>query len=583
MKNILKIIFLSLLVSQIFLAQQSKEFTASALKAIGAPNNPKVEIAWNRYYDYGQLVEIMKRIEAAHPNLVKMVSIGKSYEGRDMWMLIVSNRKNGNPDEKPAMYIDGNIHSNEIQGAEVSLYIAWYCTELYDTNPWLKQLLNEKTLYIVPTINPDARENFIHEPNNPHSPRTGMVPRDDDGDGEINEDGYDDLDGDGNIVMMRIKDPNGRWKVDPDDSRLMMQARADEKGEYTILGWEGYDNDGDGRVNEDGVGSYDPNRDWGWNWAPRYVQWGAERYPFILPESRAVRDFVLAHQNIGAAQSFHNNGGMILRGPGAKNDENTYSRPDIRTYDYLGKLGEEQLPGYKYMVVWSDLYTVYGGELDWFYGARGIVTFTNELWSEYDYFRRVKDTTREVSEKDLYRFDKILLLNEGIVPWHKVQHPQYGEIEVGGPKKAWTRTAPSFMIEDMCHRNMAFALFNLYNTPQVSVDTIYTKSLSGGLTEVTAIVSNNRVIPTHTFQDEKNAITRPDIVSLTGAKVILGGVLQNKYLGTMEEQKLNPQHLEVKNIPGMGAVAVRWIVEGKGPYSVTLVSEKGGKAEKSSR
>lgn len=580
MRTVLQCIFILVLTIEGLFAQQSREFTASALKAMGAPNNPKVEIAWNRYYDSEQLVEIMKRMERAYPELVKMMSIGKSVEGKEMWMIVVSNRTNGNPDEKPAMYIDGNIHSNEIQGAEVSLYTAWYCTELYNEVPWIKQLLDEKTLYILPTINPDARDHFIHQPNNMHSPRTGLSKRDDDGDGEYDEDGYDDLDGDGNIVMMRIKDPNGRWKVDPDDPRLMVQARADEKGDYSLLGWEGYDNDGDGLVNEDGPGFYDPNRDWGWNWAPRYVQYGADKYPFVQPENRSVKDFFLSHENIAAAQSFHNNGGMILRGPGAKNDENTYSRPDIRTYDYLGKLGEEQLPGYKYMVIWSDLYTVYGGEIDWFYGARGILTFSNELWSEYDYFRRVKDTTREVTENDLYRFDKILLMNEGIVPWHTVNHPQYGEIEIGGPKKAWTRTAPSFMIEDMCHRNMAFALFTLYNTPKVSVDSIYTKKLPGGLTEVTAIVSNDRVIPTHTFQDSKNKITRPDIVSVTGGKVIAGGVLQNRLLGIMQEQKRNPQQIEVENIPGMGSMSVRWIVDGNGPFTVSVVSEKGGKAKK---
>lgn len=564
-------------------AQQSKEFTSSALKAMGAPNNPKVEIAWNRYYDSEQLHEIMQRIEKAYPNLVKISSIGKSVEGKDMWQMTISNFKNGDPDKKPAMYIDGNIHSNEIQGAEVVLYTAWYVTELYDEIPWIKNLLDEKTLYVVPTINPDARDNFIHSPNNPHSPRSGLAKRDDDGDGEYNEDGYDDLDGDGNITFMRIKDPNGRYKVDPSDSRLMVQANADEKGEYTLLGWEGIDNDGDGQVNEDGPGSYDPNRDWAWNWAPRYIQYGSDHYPFTFPENRSVKNFVMEHSNIAAAQTFHNNGGMILRGPGSKSDEGTYSRQDVQTYDFLGQLGEEQLPGYKYMVLWRDLYTVYGGEIEWFYGGRGILSFTNELWSEFDYFRRAKDSTRDVSQQDLYRFDKILLFSEGVVPWKKFQHPQYGEIEIGGIKKAWTRTAPSFMIEDMCHRNMAFTLFHLYHTPKVSVDSIVVKNLTGGLKEVTAIISNERVIPTHTSQDAKNKITRPDWISLTGGKIVAGGIMENRFLGIMKEQKNRPQRLNVENIQGMGSVAVRWIVEGGNAFTVTVDSEKGGIAERQSK
>ncbi|NUN70235.1 MAG: peptidase M14 [Bacteroidetes bacterium] len=576
--------FLSIIMlSTTLLAQQSREFTPSALKAMGAPNTPKVEVAWNRYYDTKQLFEIMKRIEKAYPDLVAVKSIGRSVGGKDIWMMTISNRNAGDPDKKPAMYVDGNIHSNEIQGAEVVLYTAWYVTELFDEVEWIRDLLNEKTLYIVPSINPDARDYFIYNANNMHSPRSGLAKRDDDGDGEFDEDGYDDLDGDGNIVFMRIKDPNGRWKEDPSDTRLMVQAGPDEKGTYTLLGWEGIDNDGDGSVNEDNPGFYDPNRDWAWNWAPRYVQFGSDRYPFTFPENQSVRNFFLSHNNIAAAQSFHNNGGMILRGPGSKTDEGTYSRQDIQTYDFLGQLGEEQLPGYKYMVIWKDLYTVYGGEIEWFYGGRGILSFTNELWSEFDYFRRAKDSTRDVSQQDIYRFDRIMLFGEGVVPWKSVRHPQYGMIEVGGIKKQWTRTAPSFMIEDMCHRNMAFTLFHLYHTPKLSVDSIMVKDLPGGLKEVTAVISNSRVIPTHTFQDVKNRITRPDWVSLTGGKVIAGGVLENRFLGILKEQKIAPARLNVENIGGMSSVAVRWIVDGGSSFTVSVDSEKGGTAQRRSR
>jgi len=559
-------------------AQTKKEMTESALKAMGAPNNPKVEVAWNRYYDSEQLAEIMHRIEKAYPGLAKVTSIGKSYKGKEMWLITVSNFSNGDPDKKPAMYIDGNIHSNEIQGSEVALYTAWYVAEMYASNDWIRKLLDEKTLYIVPTINPDARDHFIHEPNTASSPRAGLVPRDDDGDGLVDEDTFDDLDNDGNITQMRIKDPNGRWVADPDDPRIMLPAKTDQPGQYTLLGSEGFDNDGDGFVNEDGPGSYDPNRDWAWNWAPRYVQGGADHYPFTFPENRSVAEFVLAHPNIAAAQSFHNNGGMILRGPGAQTDLRTYSPVDIQTYDFLGKLGEEMLPGYRYIVIYKDLYTVYGGEVDWLYGGRGIVTFSNELWTNFDYFRRQREESENPRDRSaLYRFDKILLFEEGVVPWKKINHPQYGEIEVGGFKKAWTRTAPSFMIEDMCHRNMAFTLFHLYHTPKVEVDSISAKALAGGLTEVSAVITNTRVIPTHTLQDSRNKITRPDWATLTGGKVVSGSILQNRFMGIAQEQKHHPERLEIETIPGMGVVYVRWIVEGKGPFTVTVDSEKGGK------
>lgn len=567
-------------------AQVEREFTTSALKAMGAPNNPKVEVAWNRYYDTKELAEIMRRIVKAYPNLASVTSIGKSFEGRDMLLMTISNRKSGDPDKKPAMYIDGNIHSNEIQGSEVALYTAWYVCEMYDQVEWIRALLDEKTLYILPTINPDAREHFIHTPNTPSSPRSGLDPRDDDGDGLVDEDGFDDLDGDGNIVQMRIADPNGRWVADPDDPRMMTPAKTDQPGQYTFLGYEGFDNDGDGRVNEDRPGYYDPNRDWGWNWQPRTTQGGADRYPFSFPENRAAAEFVLAHPNIAGAQTYHNSGGMILRGPGAKDDERTYNRTDVRTYDFLGKLGEEMLPGYRYFIVYKDLYTVYGGELDWFYGARGIIAYSNELWTSFDYFRKSRSAEDEGFRRGMesvYRFDKLLLFEEGIVPWKKVQHPQYGEIEIGGVKKAWTRTAPSFLLEDLCHRNMAFTLFHLYHTPKVEVDSILVKPLGGSLTEVTAIVANRRVIPTHTSQDIQNKITRPDWIRINGGRVVSGMILEDRLLGIGSEQERRPEQLEVETIPGMGAVAVRWVIDGKGPFTVTVDSEKGGVHERRSR
>ena len=222
-------------------------------------------MSWNKYYDHGGISEICKKIAAAYPDLAKLESLGKSFEGRDLWCLTITNFKKGNEKLKPGMYIDGNIHSNEIQGAEFVLYTAWYLTESHADTKFIQELLEDKVFYLVPTINPDARDSYMHKPNTGSTPRSGVIPVDNDGDGVVNEDSFDDIDGDGHITLMRRKSPNGRWKIDPKDPRNMIQVGPDEKGEYELLGYEGFDNDGDGRVNEDGYTfEYDPNRDWGW-------------------------------------------------------------------------------------------------------------------------------------------------------------------------------------------------------------------------------------------------------------------------------------------------------------------------------
>ncbi|NBC66262.1 MAG: peptidase M14, partial [Bacteroidetes bacterium] len=93
----------------------------SALKALGAPNNPKVEVAWNRFYDTDSVYEILKRLNEAYPGLSSLQSIGKSYEGQDIWVLTITNEETGDHSIKPGMYIAASIHANEVQATEVSL------------------------------------------------------------------------------------------------------------------------------------------------------------------------------------------------------------------------------------------------------------------------------------------------------------------------------------------------------------------------------------------------------------------------------------------------------------------------------
>lgn len=542
-------------------------------RAIGTPHQPKVEVSWNRYYTYDGVADVLQKIAKAYPNLTRLESIGKSVEGRDMWLLTISDFKTGNPDRKPAMYIDGNIHSNEIQGTEFSLYTAWYLTEMFDELEFIKELLQDKTFYIVPTINPDARDNFMKEPNTPHSPRSGMLVLDNDGDGMAGEDRFDDLNNDNHITFMIRKSASGRYIKDPLDDRRLIEVSPEQKGEYEMLGFEGIDRDGDGRVNEDGIGYYDPNRDWGWKWQPDYVQRGAYKYPFSLPETRAVADFVLKHPNIAGAQSYHNYGGMILRGPGAEEDLGTYNREDIRIYDAIAKKGEELIPGYRYLVVYKDLYSVFGGELDWFYGGRGIYTYTNELMNSYLYFH--KNEGRANQEEEL-KVDQYLTFGDAFVPWKEYNHPQFGTIEVGGFKKNFSRAHPGFLLEQDAHRNMAFTIYHAYHTPKLSVTDVKEKNLGGGLKEITASLYNERLMPTHSSQDLKYKIERPDYVSIDGVNVVAGMVVENEDFNEVTEQVQHPSKISVANIPGMQTVKVRWIVYGNENYTITVDSAKGG-------
>ena len=572
MKGLMKtyITLLCLLVSIVSVAQEPDFFQAA-----GTPVNPKVDVSWNRYNTYSGIESICRQLARAHPNLIKMNSIGKSFEGRDMWMLTVTNFRKGKELEKPGFYIDGNIHSNEIQGSEIALYTAWYLAEMYASNEFVANLLDDKVFYILPSINPDARNNYMLEANTASSPRSGMMPIDDDRDGLKDEDGFDDLNNDGHITFMRRKNPNGRYVEDRRDSRRLVQVDREKRGEYELLGYEGLDNDGDGSVNEDRVGGYyDPNRDWAWNWQPDYIQGGAYKYPFSVPENRTVADFFMAHPNIAGAQSYHNTGGMLLRGPGSEEDLATYGRADVSVYDALGNMGQKLIPGYDYLVIYKDLYSTFGGEIEWFHGGRGIFSFTNELYTSYLMFHN-----EEEGQEGQYEFDKYLLFGDAFIEWEEYDHPQYGKIEIGGQKKNFRRANPGFLLETDAHRNMAFTLFHAYHTPKLEVDKVEIKKLSGGLREVTVTVANRRIIPTHNGQDLKFSITRPDHIKISGPEVLAGMVVRDIDFNSTTEQKHNPSSIEVRNIPGMGLATVRWIVSGNAKIKIDVNSKKGGVAQ----
>ncbi|MCJ7448485.1 MAG: M14 family metallopeptidase [Bacteroidales bacterium] len=560
--NIISIFFLLLAIP---VSSQNEELF---LKAAGSPANPKVQASWNKYYTYAGITDLCKKLASAYPDLVSLGSLGKSYQGRDIHILTISDKKAGNPDFKPGFWIDGNIHSSEIQGTEMAMYTAWYLCEMYDENTFISQLLKDKTFYIAPTINPDAREYFafVGVP-----PRSGMMPYDNDRDGKFDEDGYDDLNGDKNISQMRRKNPEGGYITDPKDPRRMIRVEPGEKGEYEMLGMEGIDNDGDGMFNEDGPGGYDGNRDWGFNWEPNYVQSGAHKYPFSQPENQAIRDFILNHRNITGSQSFHNSGGMILRGPSIQGGgAEVYSRADDAVINAIGKKGEMLIAGYRLVTIWKDMYTVYGGELDWWHGAMGCFVFSNELWNSYLMYYDTLYT-------DQYEFDRLLLFEDSFIPWQKIIHPVYGEVEIGGFSKMFGRLHPGFLLESDAHRNAAFCIYNSYQSPKLEITNLKARKIEGGLNEVTATVVNRRMIPTHSATNIRYRIDPPDYVYLEGGKVIAGMIVENADLNRTTEQKKNPERMEIQNIAGYQQVDLKWIVKGGNKFTLKVESVKGGR------
>ena len=544
---------------------------------LAAGRVPKVDIPWNRFQDMAGLYALMDRIATAHPGFMSFEVIGTSVEGRELRVYTLTAPGHGAAADKPAMWIDGNIHGNEVQGGEVVVYTAWYLLENYGFNARATDLLDNRSFYLLPSINPDGRDRWFHEANTAHSSRTGVMPIDSDRDGLFDEDGPDDLDGDGSITSMRKYVPGlGDYKLDEDDPRIMVRVEPGKKGDWVRLGQEGIDNDGDGSINEDGVGGYDMNRSWQALWMPEHVQFGAGPYPFYWPETRSIARFFLTHPNIAAVQSFHNNGGMILRGPGAE-DFGSYPRADLAIFDELGRDGEKMLPFYRYMVIWKDLYSVFGGEVNWTYEGLGIISFTNELWTQ----KRISPDDRiDGSLAGRLWADDQLLLGAGFVDWHEYEHPLYGTIEIGGFRKDVGRVPPSFLIEEMLHRNAMFCIAHAEAMPEVELVRSEVTELEGGLFALDITLGNPKAISTRTQMASDKGIGVPDRLTLTA-----GGKRQVVLAAGFLTDRFHPERLDLidgdptsfpleAGVRGKHELTVRYIVSGKGKLELTYAGEK---------
>jgi len=554
----------------------------------------EVKLSFDHFYNHAEMTAALKALQKANPQFMKLISLGKSHQGRDIWAVILNNSKTGPAEHKSGFYIDGNIHGNEIQGTEVALYAIWYLLKNYGKTDLATRLLDERAFYFIPTMNPDSRDYFINERK---AYRTGLIPVDDDQDGVADEDSPEDLDGDGFITTMRKKDPKGRFAAHPDDSRILIPARPGQKGEYTILGTEGIDNDGDGLINEDDLGGYDMNRNYGFNWQPHYVQYGAGPYPFAYPETKATRDFLLAHPNIMGGQNFHNTGGMILRGPGAKN-MGDYPMSDRKIYDYIGQKGEKIIPGYRYLIVYKDLYTVFGGSIDFLYSVLGAYTFTNELdmsptfsfpiggeegeEEEVDEeIQRMRELAERVAEMT---YHDLVLLGEHYVEWKPYKHPLYGDIEIGGTTIYGSRVPPLFQLADTCHRNAAFCFYHADQLPRLEFEGVKVKKLEKNLFQVDVSVKNTRVTPTMSARAVQSKLHRADRFKIEGQniKLVAAGSLYDQYRGITSKVKTRENSIWVENgVPSFGRVEYRFLIEGKGSVKIVYDSLKGGRYTKS--
>lgn len=544
----------------------------------------------DRYYRYEHLTGLLHNWAKEYPTLVRIESIGKTYEGRDLWALTITNIGTGTDDEKPATFVDANIHAGEVTGCATVLWLLNHLLTSYGNDAHITRLLDETVLYAVPAIMLDGMEMYLTTPKRMRS-SVRPYPEPEEQEGLTRQ----DLDGDGRSLQMRIKDPNGPWKISPDDDRVMIRREPDETGgDYYFVLPEGLIKDWNGgavKIAPELFG-LDLNRNFPHQWAPEWTQRGAGELPLSDPETRALAEFLTAHPNIFATQHFHTWSGVILRPSSGQPDEDL-PKLDLKVYKALGKMGEEET-GYKCISIYHDFaydkkVPIYGAVLDWVYSTFGAYAYSTELWSLpqragieiKDYIGWMLDHPAEDDIAMARALDE-LVDGDGIAPWTPFDHPQLGEVEIGGwdYKFAW-QNPPGSLLEDVTSGNAKFVVRKMGTAPRIVFHEVKAEALGADMYRVSAVVQNTGFLPTYVSERGKETgRIKPVKVALgeqEGVTIISGKVEQE--LGHLDGRANQYGSLGVPaQLPILSRDRVEWVVSGKAgtELGLTATSTKAG-------
>jgi Predicted carboxypeptidase len=508
---------------------------------------PLPEFPFDRYVRYDELTRLLTQLRDARPDLVRLDSIGTSYEGRDIWCVTVTNFTTGPDAEKPAFYADGNIHATEVSPTTACTYLLDRLVRGYGNDPTITRALDTRAFYVIPRVNPDGAEVFLSDTPRYLRSSTRPYPFDEE---PIEGLKREDVDGDGKVLQMRVPDPNGAWKKHPDEPRLMVaRAPAETGGEYYRLLPEGRITDYDGvtfgmqRAKE----GLDLNRNFPAHWRPEHEQPGAGPYPTSEPEARALVAFITSHKNLCGAVTFHTYSGVHLRPYGTQADD-AFPAEDLWTYQLVGKKGTE-LTGYPAVSVYHDFRyhpkeVITGVFDDWCYDHLGIFAWTTEIWSPQRQAGITEGFSPE-TKPGAFKFttwgrdheiaDDLKLLQwadqhlegKGYYDWRPFEHPDLGPVEIGGWDVLYAfRNPPPRFLRDEVAPFADWVIWQALISPELSLHTAEAVPLGNGHWRVRLVVENTGFLPSYvTKKAAECRYVRPVVaeIELPDGATLIGG------------------------------------------------------------
>ena len=495
--------------------------------------------AFDRYLRYDELTAWLQALAAEHPDLVTVEAYGRSHEGRDLWLVTVTDAATGAHDTKPAHWVDASIHAVELTATVAACRLLQHLVDGHaGGDATVTKALATRTFYVVPRVNPDGAEWALSDP--PRFRRSSTRPWPYPDAHRWPGAHVEDVDGDGRVLQMRLPDPDGAWMPHPEDARLLVpvppSGAPDGVPRYRLLD-EGTIVDFDGFTVPTPAPpeSLDLNRNFPAGWATTVR--GSGDHPMSEPEIDALVRAIVARPNVCGYNAFHTSGGVLLR-PSSMAADTTMLPADLWAWAELGKIGTA-LTGYPVHSVFEDFTwdksdTMSGAADDWAYEHLGVISWTTEFWdavhaatgakqsSDFWYLGPTDDQAlavlRWVDEHD----------PDGYAAWYPFDHPQLGPVELGGWNYLGTWTnPPATRLAAEVAPHAEFAVAQALASPCLEVGHVRGVDLGGGTWRVELGVTNTGWLATDvTARARKQHLVRPIVAELTGAPVVGGPARQ---------------------------------------------------------
>ncbi len=509
--------------------------------------------AWAQ--DYQTLSEQGQRLRTlANSSNVTLTSLTKTLGGKDVWMLTIGT---GDLENKPAMAIVGGVEGSHLLGVEMAIRFA---EKVSSDN----EALDKTTYYVFPNMSPDAYQQYFADLKWERSGNAKET--DDDRDGRMGEDPFEDLNGDGLITMMRVEDVTGNWIKHPADDRVMIPANKaeGEKGAYHYF-TEGRDNDKDGNFNEDGPGGINFNKSLTYEFP--YFTPGAGEHPVSELENRALLDLLYTKTNIYGIFTF--GPGNNLSSPWKYNRAGASKRVVTSILSGDAGLNEIASKAYNEMVGLKDAPPsgAQGGDFfQWAYFHFGRLSFGTQGW----WAPMVKGDSTMAPNKDKNREVNFLRwaqqegLSNYFVDWTEIDHPDFPgkKVEIGGIAPFKMMNPPMEMIDEITEKHNEFIVKLASLQSDVKLINLKTEEVGKGLTRITVDLYNSGTLPTHSEMGTRSKWLqrlKVEVMLGSGQEIVSGRKIQL-----------------VSSVQGDESMTMTWLVRGKGSLQISAGAPHAG-------